>query len=174
MERGFADVSMQEIADAAGLRKASLYHHFKDKNALFTEIVLIEMRRLSDAISKRLEAGGDFRALIEEIAYAQFAQIRSEVVRLVTDYRQFVPETEHQEVHEELMKLAAVMQTAFELAPEQGVPLDIEPRVASLLFFHMVLALTEHAYDDPTLIAPDPRTAAKTVTKALLDGIIRR
>ena len=34
VERDYASVSMQQIADATGLRKASLYHHFKSKEEL--------------------------------------------------------------------------------------------------------------------------------------------
>ena len=46
VERGYASVSMQQIADATGLRKASLYHHFKSKEALFAEVMAAEMDRV--------------------------------------------------------------------------------------------------------------------------------
>lgn len=174
IERGFSDVSMQQIADAAGLRKASLYYHFEDKNTLFTEIVLSEMRRMSDAVRKRLEEGGDFRTLIEDLAYTQLSQVQGDVVRLVTDFRQHVPEPEHEEVHAELLKLANVFEQAFKRAAADGAKLEMEPKIAAVLFFHMVLALSEHGYVDPMLNLPEPRAAAKLVTKALLDGILRR
>jgi len=39
-ERGFAAVSVREIATEAGLRnQASLYHHFRDKRALYEAVV---------------------------------------------------------------------------------------------------------------------------------------
>lgn len=39
-ERGFAGVSMREIAAEAGLRnQASLYHHFRDKRALYEAVL---------------------------------------------------------------------------------------------------------------------------------------
>ncbi len=34
---------MREIAEAAGLRKATIYHHFADKEELFTAIVMAEV-----------------------------------------------------------------------------------------------------------------------------------
>jgi AcrR family transcriptional regulator len=40
-ERGFAGVSMREIAAQAGLRnQASLYHHFRDKRALYEAVLM--------------------------------------------------------------------------------------------------------------------------------------
>ena len=42
---GFAAVSMQQIADAATINKATLYHHFRDKEALFLSVIASEIRR---------------------------------------------------------------------------------------------------------------------------------
>src|SRR5215510_7099334 len=39
-ERGFAGVSVREIATDAGLKnQASLYHHFRDKRALYEAVI---------------------------------------------------------------------------------------------------------------------------------------
>ena len=42
--RGYADTPIEEVARAAGVTKGALYHHFRDKPALF-EAVLAEMVR---------------------------------------------------------------------------------------------------------------------------------
>jgi AcrR family transcriptional regulator len=36
---GYAEVSMQNIADAARVNKATLYHHFGDKEQLFVAVL---------------------------------------------------------------------------------------------------------------------------------------
>jgi AcrR family transcriptional regulator len=59
-ERGFAAVSMREIATEAGLKnQASLYHHFKNKRALYeavlmrgVEMILAHMASSSDSTSQ--------------------------------------------------------------------------------------------------------------------------
>jgi AcrR family transcriptional regulator len=38
-ERGFAAVSTEEIVQAAGVTRGALYHHFRDKQDLFTAVV---------------------------------------------------------------------------------------------------------------------------------------
>jgi AcrR family transcriptional regulator len=52
-ERGFRGVSISDVADAAGLAKSSIYHHFKDKQALYLA-VLSDMARQS---REQMEAG---------------------------------------------------------------------------------------------------------------------
>ncbi len=37
--RGFDAVSMNEIAEAAGVSKANIFHHFESKNALYLAVV---------------------------------------------------------------------------------------------------------------------------------------
>ena len=37
--RGFTGVGMQELAEASGLRKSSLFHHFHSKSQLYFEVL---------------------------------------------------------------------------------------------------------------------------------------
>jgi len=57
--RGFAGVGLREVAEAAGLGKSSLFHHFKSKAELYAavagRILDIFDRKLTDALA----AGGD-------------------------------------------------------------------------------------------------------------------
>ena len=47
-QRGFDAVSMQEIADAVGIKKASLYYHFASKDQILKDILVYPMERLGD------------------------------------------------------------------------------------------------------------------------------
>ncbi|MGY6548702.1 MAG: TetR/AcrR family transcriptional regulator [Roseinatronobacter sp.] len=48
VEMGYERTSMDEIARAAGVSKATLYSYFPDKRALFTEVYRTETLRLAD------------------------------------------------------------------------------------------------------------------------------
>lgn len=64
MKQGF-DASMDAIAEAASVSKATVYSHFGDKESLFREIIAVECQRNRppDALPpSRLE---DFRALLQ-------------------------------------------------------------------------------------------------------------
>ncbi|WBV42871.1 TetR/AcrR family transcriptional regulator [Pseudoroseomonas cervicalis] len=54
MAEGLAAVSMDAVARAAGVSKATLYAHFSGKDALFTEIVQNNCRRLQDSADAAL------------------------------------------------------------------------------------------------------------------------
>lgn len=45
---GFAGVGMQRIADEVGLHKSSLFHHYKNKLELATEVFDVTLRRVID------------------------------------------------------------------------------------------------------------------------------
>lgn len=42
-DRGYAAVSINDIIDGVGVTKPTLYHYFKDKEALYTEVILTAM-----------------------------------------------------------------------------------------------------------------------------------
>ena len=171
LERGYAEVSMQQIADAAGLRKASIYHHVKDKQALFVEIILTEMRDLRRRMEELVSGEGTLREQLERLARAQFDEFRPDVLRLSRDFREHVPEQCHDEVHGELEGLADLFSGVFERAARTGELRDIPPRLAGLCFFHIVAAWSFHAADDPGLPLPDPETAARLATEIMLYGV---
>jgi AcrR family transcriptional regulator len=50
--RGYPDVSIDEIVQAAGVTKGALYHHFRDKQQLFLGVV----EQIEEAIQERLLA----------------------------------------------------------------------------------------------------------------------
>jgi TetR/AcrR family transcriptional regulator len=71
---GYSAASLSEIASAVGLRKASLYHHFPTKDALYFAVLdaaVADLRRL--VLDARLEAG-------------DFGQRLDRLGELVTDY----------------------------------------------------------------------------------------
>src|SRR3989304_2945717 len=60
-ERGFAGTSMREIAEAAGVSKAAIYHHFRDKRRLYRELLDEGINTLTAAM-RRLPDKGPARA----------------------------------------------------------------------------------------------------------------
>ena len=61
LERGYAEVSMQEIASAADMTKGAPYYHFRDKEDLFVHVFRREMQLLTEALSERLASATNFR-----------------------------------------------------------------------------------------------------------------
>jgi AcrR family transcriptional regulator len=58
-ERGFANVTVDEIGDAAGVSGPALYHHFSGKEALLGEMLVSISEYLFDGGRQVVAAGGD-------------------------------------------------------------------------------------------------------------------
>jgi AcrR family transcriptional regulator len=92
--RGYPGTSMNEVAQACGLSKATLYHYYKDKYALLVSITEGHVQRLhglvAEVSAERLDAPAHFRELVrrivEEYAGAQHAhRVLTEDVRFLRD-----------------------------------------------------------------------------------------
>lgn len=57
--RGYTGVGMREVADAAGLGKSSLFHHFRNKEELYLAVIGRMLDAFDLRLSAALAAGGD-------------------------------------------------------------------------------------------------------------------
>jgi AcrR family transcriptional regulator len=57
-QRGFHGVGLREVADAAGLGKSSLFHHFRSKAQLYFEVLRQVLRRIDGRLAPVLAAPG--------------------------------------------------------------------------------------------------------------------
>lgn len=57
--RGFAGVGLSEVAEACGLGKSSLFHHFKSKVDLYAAVVGRILDQIDERMTRALAAGGD-------------------------------------------------------------------------------------------------------------------
>lgn len=71
---GYAETSMRRLADAIGYTATTIYHHFKDKDALLNELCLNDFRALGEAL-RHMEQVPDpiDRIRIMGVNYVRFA-----------------------------------------------------------------------------------------------------
>ncbi|MCC6703541.1 MAG: TetR/AcrR family transcriptional regulator [Thermomicrobiales bacterium] len=82
---GYQSVSMQHIADEAGVQKATLYHHFRSKDELFAAIVRAVNAQVQREVEAVIALGGSAAEQLTRIACQSFARSRSDVSRMMTD-----------------------------------------------------------------------------------------
>ncbi|MEO1159119.1 MAG: helix-turn-helix domain-containing protein, partial [Pseudomonadota bacterium] len=66
--RGFAAVSMREIAGAVGVQAAALYNHFSNKQALLEDLLVSHMESLIAAWKEEADAGEAAGKALERFA----------------------------------------------------------------------------------------------------------
>ena len=78
VERGYNATSMDAVASAAGVSKLTVYSHFGDKDALFTEAVRRKCEEQLPAHIFAADLKGPLREQLLEIARAFFALVTSD------------------------------------------------------------------------------------------------
>jgi AcrR family transcriptional regulator len=174
IERGFAEVSMQQIADAAGMTKASLYYHFRDKEDLFAHVVQHEGQRLITGITAELAGVATFREQLTRVALYFFQAIRSDIGRLMTDFQRHVSEESHQRLRQTFegggIDPIGILRPYFERALAAGEirPLDVD--FAVMLFFSMVGGTCKFAEHKPD-VCQLGREEADKIVDVFLHGV---
>ena len=68
LERGYGAVSMDELAEAAGVARRTLYNQFASKEEIFREMLLRVSGQLEDAFPPGIETQGDVEDVLHLVA----------------------------------------------------------------------------------------------------------
>jgi TetR/AcrR family transcriptional regulator len=135
--RGFSAATMNDVAAACVVSKATLYHYFRDKRSLLAQIALTHVQRLealvADVKRERLAPAAELRELIERFMTA-YAGAQHEH-RVLTEDVKFLDEAERAEVEAaEKRVVAAFAATIARVRP------DLKARATPLamLLFGMI------------------------------------
>lgn len=164
--RGFATTSTHQIADAVGIRQASLYYHFPSKTEIFLTL-------LKSTIQPSAELAEHLGATDESAALRLWALVAAEA-RLLLSTRWNVgrlyqlPIASSEEFSEYHQQREALRGTFRDLARE--IVGDGDPRVE--LPFHIAMSVIEMRDNDGSVPAPGaaeelPQTAVMLADAAL-------
>jgi AcrR family transcriptional regulator len=87
IDRGYAATRLDDVAQRAGVAKGTIYLHFKDKQALFQELVRTALVPLIGRLAAPPPAGGSIRAVLENFAETFVKEVvttrRGAIIRLI-------------------------------------------------------------------------------------------
>ncbi|MDR0225055.1 MAG: TetR/AcrR family transcriptional regulator [Burkholderiaceae bacterium] len=167
--RGYPGTSMNEVAQACGLSKPTIYHYFDDKYALLVDITDGHMTRLQDLVDAVLRLGlapePRLRMLIEqfvqEYAHARHAH------RVLTEDVRFLQAGDRERVlGKERAVVEAFAQAVSQLRPDaDGAGLS---KALAMLLFGMMNWMFTWLRPDGTL---DHQAMAPVVADLFLGGL---
>lgn len=169
-DHGYAAVSMQQIADAASVNKATLYHHFRDKEDLFVSVMVEEFGRLATSVGAIIAEGGILRDQLRRVAAHIFASRQSDFGRLAADLRDNVSGQRRSELMGRCAAPWEQISIAVVRAAEDGEVREVDADLVARLFFAMVGSQIWWSNIGTRSPEPDGRLAA-TIADLLLDGI---
>ena len=170
--KGIASSSIDDVARAAGVDRASLYYYFASKEELFQEVVI-------DAVVDVM----DLAEHIDESRDPPSEKLHTLIVKLVTSFAHRYPQI-YVYLQEDVQAMPELnlpeMQRRFEAVVtkiiREGIEAgefrsDIPPRLASYAIQGM-LAWTHRWFDPDGLV--DPEDIAQAFTKLAVDGLRKR
>jgi AcrR family transcriptional regulator len=168
--RGYADVSMQEIAGAAGLTKAAIYYHFADKEALFQEVLIAEVDRIAAGVAAELAAGASLHERLARVVRFALETSRGDFGRLLSDAHRYCDRARLGAIHERVSRPYALIREAFAQALARGEIRPVDLDVTLALFLWMLSGLMKGSDVGPRIDLP-PQTLATIVADMVMKGV---
>lgn len=139
-ERDYNAVGMRTIADAAGVRGASLYHHFRSKEEMLYCIVLEVTRDYIDDAVRLLDDHDDHPRRLGDLLEGHILYFWEHRHALSVGFREMhnlTPE-HYGEVREHRLRYQRRIQEFIQAGVEAGAFHTAEPRLAALAILDMV------------------------------------
>jgi AcrR family transcriptional regulator len=170
VECGYQAVSMQQIADAAQIHKATLYHHFLNKDAIFIAVVQMALRQIRGQIAEVIEQGGTAEEQLTRIACQTFVNTQSDFGRLMTDAQENIPaEQRHSLLRDEIFPWDLYAQI-FTRAVETGELPAIDVSMAISMFLGLAFGQT-WVRKIGRVDSPLDEQVARTIVDILFQGL---
>ena len=122
--RGFAAARLDDVARRAGVAKGTIYLHFADKEALFEELIRIEIGPIVAALEQASQADISLRQvadqLIEVFVRGIFETRRKDVIRLVITEGPRFPKLAEFYYREVISRVLVIIRALLRRAFERG------------------------------------------------------
>lgn len=170
-QKGYHGASMQDLADAVGMQKASLYYYFRSKEDL---LVLVCERgthaftaELNEIVSSPLSPTEQLRRAIEGQLVALCDQL--ELFTVFLREQKFLGEQHKQRIRAEGKRHAKLLEDILSRGVQSGEFRPLDPPVTALAILGMCNWLYEWYSPDGPLT---PRQIATLFSEMILNGLV--
>ncbi len=145
----YADVSMDDIAEAAGVTKGALYHHFASKKALYLAMMHADLKEKHARMRSGVEGGGSCRDRLRLLteSFLQLPRENRDLIKLVRrDVNIFKGATRDRLVRAYQATLPDQVEVILRDGIRDGELADGDPRLLAWMYVAIVeVALTPYA-----------------------------
>jgi TetR/AcrR family transcriptional regulator, cholesterol catabolism regulator len=147
VQQGYTATSMRQVAESAGIGKATIYHHFPDKQSIVMALLQHNLAHMEEALQRvRLESHPRCRIQVAAEASVDFLFESADIMQIV---RREVPGGRDQmqsgfaRFFQEYMALLA---DAIRRGTEQGIFRPVDPMDAARVLMTMIQGTFAMAY----------------------------
>ncbi len=172
LERGYDGSSLDQVARAAGITKASIYYHARGKEDLLLRGVGRAFDALFAVLSEAEAGGGSALSRLKHVVRGTIEiaiAMQPEVALLLRVRGNTRAERRVLQRRREFDHMISEM---FARAQQEGgLRRDVEPRLATRLLYGMINSITEWYRPEGSMHAPE---IANTVFKTAFDGLEKK
>lgn len=173
-QKGFHQARMDEIAEAAGVAKGTLYYNYNSKSKLFGATVTQGLNRIMETIEKELESDLPFidhlHAIITTLIRLYVAN--KEVTRIYANELSAGIDTQVlAEIRTVREKFTAFVEAQLTIGQEKGYLKDLPPRLSAVAVIGLIDTLCSHFIEHPD--QADLQAVTDTVFTLLSSGLAR-
>lgn len=175
MERGYASVTMRDIADALGVKQAALYYHApKGKEQLYREVVTRHMGHQLAGLERTIAAAPqELEAQLSAITDWLVEQAPVDMMRMVRSDATAISESYAEELIQQVDQ--SMMQPIIQVIKAAQVRGEVR-RIIPEMVAGMLLAITNWAvyFDSTNRFRVSSKVMMRQVIELLLNGMIER
>ena len=133
-DAGFAAARLEDIAEAAGLRRPSLLYHYPSKDALYAAAVARSFERLRRVLGGAIAGEGTFEERLDRLSgtYVAFLVENAGIARLVVRELMNPSEAGRPLLEEEFARTLDLAESFLRVAGEGSLRRDLDVRAAIL------------------------------------------
>jgi AcrR family transcriptional regulator len=168
MEHGYEKVSLETVAQACGVTKASVYYYFANKSVIFTEALLFVLKMAHDQTAAVIEGPGTLKERLQEVARRHMRNQHVDFETMMREASADLSEEQIRSVREREADIHRLLERLFAKAMDDGEMNRSDPLLLSHAFVAMMTVRNRSE------IVNDLRTsgqAAEEIVQLLWTGI---
>ncbi|WP_042160729.1 TetR/AcrR family transcriptional regulator [Paenibacillus gorillae] len=171
MEHGFEKVSLEGVAQACGVTKASVYYYFNNKAQLFTESVLLVLSVALEQTRRIMDGPGSLQERLLKVAEGHMANAHVDFETMMREASAGLSEEQITRIRNAENALNQLLEDVFRQAIADG---EIAPANPLLLAHAYIAVMTVRNRKDIVNDKESLQQAAKDIVQLFWNGLAPR
>jgi TetR/AcrR family transcriptional regulator, mexJK operon transcriptional repressor len=167
MEKGYEQISLEQIAVDCQVTKATIYYYYSNKAVLFTQAVVHLLGRAANITRLMLAGPGTLKERLVQIATGHLAETRPDLMTMLKEAESRLSPEQVQEIHGAEGRIHHIMAEAFREAAGRGELKPLSPSFLAYSFSSLLMlgnrAVLMEQY-------PSVRESAEAIVELFLEG----
>ncbi|MFD2924932.1 TetR/AcrR family transcriptional regulator [Halobacillus naozhouensis] len=173
LENSYQDVSMDDVAKACNVTKASVYYYYKTKSELYTETMIRLMYRIQNMTLQLLNEDKPFRTRLLNVAEAYLkVSVDLDTERFIHNAKNMLSKEQLTAIQKAEEAMYTSMEEFFQEATDQGIISPINPAFAVHGYISL-LNTGNYKNADKQTIFSSPQEAAKQIVDFFWKGLTK-